>query len=107
MTPMFSMTSPMMRTMFTMQRQTVAMRPMQMQLVQTQSRDFSLKMRKVRAKQAKVKKYKLKTKKAFQKRFEVCGSLRNKMFKFHAQGYRHLNRNKTNQNLKRNRHRFL
>jgi ribosomal protein L35 len=29
------------------------------------------------------------------------------MFKFHAQGYRHLNRNKTNQNLKRNRHRFL
>ena len=66
-----------------------------------------MKMRKVREKQAKVKKYKLKTKKAFQKRFEVCGSIRNKMFKFHAQGYRHLNRNKTNQNLKRTRHRFL
>ena len=29
------------------------------------------------------------------------------MFKFHAQGYRHLNRNKTNQNLNRTRHRFL
>ena len=53
-------------------------------------------MRKVRAKQARVKKYKLKTKKAFKKRFDVCGTLRNKMFKFHAQGYRHLNRNKTN-----------
>lgn len=29
------------------------------------------------------------------------------MFKFHAQGYRHLNRNKTNRNLKRTRGRFL
>jgi ribosomal protein L35 len=80
---------------------------MQTSIVQTQTRDFSLKMRKVRAKQARVKKYKLKTKKSFQKRFEVCGALRNKMFKFHALGYRHLNRNKTNRNLKRTRGRFL
>jgi ribosomal protein L35 len=29
------------------------------------------------------------------------------MFKFQAQGYRHLNRNKTNRNLKRTRGRFL
>ena len=29
------------------------------------------------------------------------------MFKYHAQGYRHLNRNKTNRNLKKTRGRFL
>ena len=43
-----------------------------------------MKMRKVNAKYARVKKYKLKTKKAFQKRFEVCGGIRNKSFKFTA-----------------------
>ena len=76
-------------------------------MTQQPQRDFSLKMRKVREKQAKVKKYKLKTKKAFQKRFAICGTLRNRMFKFQALGYRHLNRNKTNRNLKRTRGRFL
>jgi ribosomal protein L35 len=70
-------------------------------------RDFSLKMRKVREKQKPTRKFRLKTKKAFQKRYRICGGLRNKMFKFHAPGYRHLNRNKTNQNLKRRRSRFL
>ncbi len=64
-------------------------------MTQVATRDFSLKMRAVRAKMARVKKYKLKTKKSFQKRFDICGGIRNKMFKFHAQGYRHLNRNKT------------
>jgi len=53
-------------------------------LTQLATRDFSLKMRAVRAKYARVKKYKLKTKKAFQKRFDICGGARNKMFKFHA-----------------------
>jgi ribosomal protein L35 len=71
------------------------------------TRDFSIKMRKVREKQKPTRKFRLKTKKAFQKRFRICGSLRNKMFKFAAQGYRHLNRNKTNRNLKRRRSRFL
>ena len=70
-------------------------------------RDFSLKMRKVREKQKPTRKYRLKTKKSFQKRFRICGGLRNKMFKYAAPGYRHLNRNKTNQNLKRRRSRFL
>ena len=76
-------------------------------LVSMETRDFSLKMRKVNEKKARVKKFKLKTKKAFQKRFRICGSLRNKMFKFQAQGYRHLNRNKTGTNLNRTRGRFL
>lgn len=53
-------------------------------LVPLQQCEFSLKMRKVNAKYARVKKYKLKTKKAFQKRFEVCGGIRNKSFKFTA-----------------------
>lgn len=66
-----------------------------------------MKMRKVNAKYARVKKYKLKTKKAFQKRFEVCGGIRNKSFKFTAQGFHHLNRNKTGQNLGRTRSRWL
>lgn len=76
-------------------------------LVSTIQRDFSLKMKKVMEKKKPTRKFRLKTKKAFQKRFRICGSLRNKMFKFQAQGYRHLNRNKTNQNLKRRRSRFL
>jgi len=33
--------------------------------------------------------------------------LRDRTFKFHALGYRHLNRNKTNKNLGRKRGRFL
>jgi len=59
-------------------------------------------MRKVRAKlqsKGRVKKFKLKTKKAAQKRFLVVGSLRNRHFKYHAVGHRHLNRNKTRRNL--------
>ena len=60
-------------------------------------------MRRVRAKalsKRKVKKYKLKTKKAAQKRFFVVGGLRNRAFKYHAVGHRHLNRNKSHRNLK-------
>jgi hypothetical protein len=83
------------RTFFTMQRsqsqlllrrsqQTLQQVPQSSSLTQVATRDFSLKMRAVRAKYARVKKYKLKTKKSFQKRFEVCGGIRNKMFKFHA-----------------------
>mmetsp|Transcript_36154 Transcript_36154/g.35109 ORF Transcript_36154/g.35109 Transcript_36154/m.35109 type:complete len:82 (+) Transcript_36154:244-489(+) len=53
------------------------------------------------------KKYKLKTKKAFQKRFRVCGELRNKMFKYKAVGYRHLNRNKTRRNRTTNKGYFV
>jgi len=71
---------------------------------------FSIKMKKANAKTAakrRLNKYKLKTKKAFAKRFRVCGSLRNKMFKYHAIGYRHLNRNKTSRNLKAKRGLFL
>ena len=64
-------------------------------------------MRKVREKQQKVGKFKLKTKKAFAKRFKICGTLRNRMFKHWAPGYRHLNRNKTSTNLKKVRGRFL
>lgn len=81
------------RSFFTMQRCSMLMgaaraSPLfmyrQQQLTLTPVRDFSLKMRKVREKQKPTRKYRLKTKKAFQKRFRICGSLRNKMFKFQA-----------------------
>mmetsp|Transcript_23838 Transcript_23838/g.18192 ORF Transcript_23838/g.18192 Transcript_23838/m.18192 type:complete len:90 (-) Transcript_23838:29-298(-) len=65
-------------------------------------------MRKVQEKKAlKRGKYKLKTKKAFQKRFRVCGALRDKKFKYKAVGYRHLQRNKTRRNRTTNKGYFL
>lgn len=67
-------------------------------------RQFSLKMRKAAAKKEAARgrtKYKLKTKKAAQKRFRVVGALRDKAFKYHAVGHRHLNRNKTKMCLRR------
>lgn len=72
--------------------------------------DFSLKMRRVKAKlhdKRRVKKFKLKTKKSAQKRFFVVGSLRDRGFKYHAVGHRHLNRNKSHRNLKRAKRRHL
>ena len=66
--------------------------------------------RKVRVKKLagrKVKKYKLKTKKAAQKRFHVAGKLHERIFKYHACGHRHLNRNKSRGNLKRAKRRHV
>jgi ribosomal protein L35 len=42
-----------------------------------------------------------------QKRFRVCGPLRNKMFLYHAKGYKHLNRNKSRRNLRTNKNYYL
>ncbi|CDW76183.1 UNKNOWN [Stylonychia lemnae] len=76
-------------------------------LTQVNERSFSIISRRTQKKYARTKKYKLKTKKAFQKRFRIGGSLRDRTFKFHALGFRHLNRNKTNKNLGRKRGRLL
>eukprot|EP00347_Sterkiella_histriomuscorum_P022792 403337143 len=76
-------------------------------LTQESSRDFSIISRRVAKRTARVQKFKLKTKKAFAKRFVIGGKLRDRLFKFHALGYRHLNRNKSNRNLSRKRGRFL
>jgi len=65
------------------------------------TREFSLKTRKLKEKNLALRgKFKLKTKKALQRRIRVCGGLRNKMFSYHAMGYRHLNRNKSKRNLR-------
>ena len=72
-------------------------------LVTVPQAPFSAKMRKVRAKLAskrKFKFYKLKTKKSVQKRFNVAGPLRARMFQYHAVGHRHLNKNKSHRDLK-------
>ena len=60
----------------------------------------SVHMRKYKEKQEKSKKYKLKTKKAFQKRFQISGPLRNRRFTYQAKGYQHRMRNHSNRNLR-------
>ena len=52
-------------------------------------------------------KYKLKTNKAAQKRFRVVGGMRDKGFKYHAVGHRHLNRNKSRRCLQRKKRRHV
>lgn len=47
-----------------------------------------------------IKKFKLKTKSAMKKRVRVVGGLRNRGFKYHSVGHRHLNRNKSWRNRK-------
>lgn len=54
-----------------------------------------------------IHKYKLKTKKAMMKRVRVVGGLRDRAFKYHAVGHRHLNRNKSWRNRKAAKRRHL
>ena len=67
---------------------------------------FSFRSRSVAARSLKRKNkkmYKMKTIKTAAKRFQVIGGLRNKMFKYKAQGHRHMLMNKSSRNLKNKR----